>query len=35
MLLAKPGKHVQPGMKVKFATDFYCEVVIKNQMEQF
>ncbi len=29
-VLAKPGKHVQPGMKVKFATDFYCEVVIKK-----
>lgn len=29
-VLAKPGKHVQPGMKVSFAADFFCEVMVKE-----
>ena len=29
-VLAKPGRHVKPGMKVRFAEDFYCEVMIKE-----
>ncbi|MBI4427059.1 MAG: S-adenosylmethionine:tRNA ribosyltransferase-isomerase [Candidatus Magasanikbacteria bacterium] len=29
-VLAKPGKHVKPGMRVRFATDFYCDVVVKE-----
>lgn len=30
-ILAKPGKHVLPGMKVAFADDFYCDVMIKEK----
>lgn len=30
MVLAKPGRHVEPGMKVQFATDFWCDVMIKE-----
>ena len=29
-VLAKPGKRVKPGMKVRFAKDFVCEVVLKE-----
>lgn len=29
-VLAKPGKHVQPGNRVVFAEDFYCEVMVKE-----
>ena len=29
-VLAKPGKHVQPGMRVVFAPDFFCEVMVKE-----
>lgn len=29
-VLAKPGKHVRPGMRVSFASDFFCEVVAKE-----
>ena len=29
-ILAKPGKRVKPGMNVRFASDFYCTVIIKE-----
>jgi len=29
-VLAKPGKHVKSGMKVKFASDFSCDVMVKE-----
>lgn len=29
-VLAKPGKHVRNGTRVKFADDFYCDVVAKE-----
>ena len=29
-VLAKPGRHVKPGMKVRFAPDFFCEVMVKE-----
>lgn len=29
-VLARPGKHVKLGMKVVFAPDFYCEVMVKE-----
>jgi S-adenosylmethionine:tRNA ribosyltransferase-isomerase len=29
-VLAKPGRHVKPGMRVKFASDFVCDVVVKE-----
>lgn len=29
-VLAKPGKHVRPGMRVVFAPDFSCEVLAKE-----
>ena len=29
-VLAKPGKHVLPGMRVSFASDFFCEVIAKE-----
>src|SRR3989338_6687961 len=29
-VLAKPGKHVEPGMRVRFAPDFFCDVVVKE-----
>ena len=29
-VLAKPGKHVKPGMRVRFAPDFYCDAVVKE-----
>ena len=29
-ILAKPGKRVKPGMNVRFASDFYCAVIIKE-----
>ncbi len=29
-VLAKPGKHVLPGMRVSFAPDFFCEVIAKE-----
>jgi len=29
-VLAKPGRHVKPGMRVKFAQDFYCDVMLKE-----
>ena len=30
-VLAKPGKHVQHGMRVRFADDFYADVVLKKK----
>jgi len=30
-VLAKPGKHVLPGMTISFADDFYCEVILKEK----
>lgn len=30
-VLAKPGKRVKPGMIVRFASDFFCRVVIKER----
>lgn len=30
-VLAKPGKRVKPGMVVRFAPDFYCEVMAKEK----
>lgn len=30
-VLAKPGKRVKPGMVVRFASDFYCEVMAKEK----
>jgi S-adenosylmethionine:tRNA ribosyltransferase-isomerase len=30
-VLAKPGKHVLPGMKIEFGEDFYCDVMIKEK----
>ncbi|PLX26486.1 tRNA preQ1(34) S-adenosylmethionine ribosyltransferase-isomerase QueA [Candidatus Parcubacteria bacterium] len=30
-VMAKPGKHVDNGMRVKFAEDFYCDVMIKKK----
>lgn len=29
-VLAKPGRHVRPGMRVYFAPDFWCEVMVKE-----
>lgn len=29
-VLAKPGRHVQPGARVAFAADFYCDVIVKE-----
>ena len=29
-VLAKPGRHVRPGTKVRFASDFFCEVMVKE-----
>lgn len=29
-VLAKPGKRVKPGMRVRFGRDFYCDVMIKK-----
>jgi S-adenosylmethionine:tRNA ribosyltransferase-isomerase len=29
-VLAKPGKHVENGMRVWFAKDFYCDVMLKK-----
>lgn len=29
-VLAKPGRHVRPGMRVVFAPDFSCEVLLKE-----
>ena len=29
-VLAKPGRHVKPGMRVRFAPDFYCDVMLKE-----
>jgi len=29
-ILAKPGRRVKPGMNVRFASDFYCTVIIKE-----
>lgn len=29
-VLAKPGKHVLPGMRVSFAPDFFCEIIAKE-----
>ena len=29
-VLAKPGKHVLPGMTIAFAEDFYCTVILKE-----
>lgn len=29
-ILAKPGKRVKPGMNVRFASDFFCTVVVKE-----
>jgi S-adenosylmethionine:tRNA ribosyltransferase-isomerase len=30
-VLAKPGKHVLPGMTIAFAEDFYCDVMVKEK----
>lgn len=30
-VLAKPGRHVKPGMRVHFSPDFYCDVMLKEQ----
>lgn len=30
-VLAKPGKHVKNGMRVRFADDFYCDVMVKEK----
>ncbi|OIO19780.1 MAG: tRNA preQ1(34) S-adenosylmethionine ribosyltransferase-isomerase QueA [Candidatus Magasanikbacteria bacterium CG_4_9_14_0_2_um_filter_41_10] len=30
-VLAKPGKHVLPGMTISFAEDFYCNVMLKEE----
>lgn len=30
-VLAKPGKRLRLGMKVKFASDFFCEVLLKEK----
>lgn len=29
-VLAKPGRHVKPGTRVQFASDFWCDVIIKE-----
>ncbi|MBI4993243.1 MAG: tRNA preQ1(34) S-adenosylmethionine ribosyltransferase-isomerase QueA [Candidatus Magasanikbacteria bacterium] len=29
-VLAKPGKHLREGMRVHFATDFYCDAMLKE-----
>lgn len=29
-VLAKPGRHVRPGMQVQFAPDFWCDVMVKE-----
>lgn len=29
-VLAKPGRHVKPGMRVRLASDFYCDVMLKE-----
>ena len=29
-VLAKPGRHVRPGTKGRFASDFFCEVMVKE-----
>jgi len=30
-VLAKPGKHVRNAMRLKFADDFYCDVMVKKK----
>ncbi|MFA6427904.1 MAG: tRNA preQ1(34) S-adenosylmethionine ribosyltransferase-isomerase QueA [Candidatus Magasanikbacteria bacterium] len=30
-VLAKPGRRVKPGMRVRFAPDFCCEIVVKEK----
>jgi len=30
-VLAKPGKRVRPGMRIRFSPDFYCDVVVKKK----
>ncbi len=30
-VLAKPGRHLREGMRVKFASDFYCEALLKEK----
>ena len=30
-VLGKPGKRIKPGMIVRFAPDFYCEVILKEK----
>ena len=30
-VLAKPGRRVKPGMRVRFASDFYCDAVVKTR----
>ena len=30
-VLAKPGKHVLPGMTISFAEDFYCNIILKEK----
>jgi len=30
-VLAKPGRHVQPGTRVQFTDDFYCDVMVKEK----
>ncbi len=29
-VLAKPGRHVKPGTRVQFASDFWCDVMVKE-----
>jgi len=30
-VLAKPGRHVQNGLRLQFASDFYCDVMLKEK----
>ena len=30
-VLAKPDRRVKPGMRIRFAEDFYCDVIIKEE----
>lgn len=30
-VLAKPGRHVREGIRVRFASDFYCDAVVKEK----
>ncbi len=30
-VLAKPGRRVKPGMRVRFSSDFYCDVMVKEK----